>query len=80
MTNQLRREYLRNNGIDIEITPVVSVIGQVKHTGKYRYLVTEWNENKVLVKNHYNDYQFDSYNDAENYAINIANDILKNKQ
>lgn len=81
MTNQLRRELLRQNNIDIEIT-VVGIgdgNGKWKRTGEYRYIVSVWDDSDLLKKNIYSDNMYNSYNDAENAAIQIGNSELLNK-
>lgn len=81
MTNQLRRELLRQNNIDIEITVVGTADGngKWKRTGEYRYIVSVWDDSDLLKKNIYSDNMYNSYNDAENAAIQIGNSELLNK-
>lgn len=74
MSNQLKRAILRNKGIDIEIQTIgFSNGGTWCKTGKYRYIISFWHSSGLLNKNIYGDKQYDSYEDAENTAIHIAN-------
>lgn len=74
MSNQLKRAILRNKGIDIEIQTIGFSDGpNWRKTGKYRYVISVWQSSGVLKKNIYDDKQYDSYEDAENEAIHIAN-------
>ena len=75
MSNSLKRAILRQEkNIDIEITVVINVENNTSiHTGKYRYLISKWDNNNVLSVNKYSDKIYDSYEDAENAAIELAN-------
>lgn len=77
MSNSLKRAILRQEkNIDIEITVVINVVNSTAvHTGKYRYLVSKWNSNNALSVNKYSDKFYDSYEDAENAAIELANKL-----
>ena len=77
MSNSLKRAILRQEkNIDIEITVVINVVNNIiKHTGKYRYLVSKWDSNNALSVNKYSDKIYDSYEDAENAAIELANKL-----
>jgi hypothetical protein len=77
MSNSLKRAILRQEkNIDIEITVVINVVNNIiKHTGKYRYLVSKWDSNNALSVNKYSDKTYDSYEDAENAAIELANKL-----
>lgn len=77
MSNSLKRAILRQEkNVDIEITVVVNVENNTSvHTGKYRYLVSKWDNNNILSVNKYSDKIYDSYEDAENAAIEQANTL-----
>jgi hypothetical protein len=77
MSNSLKRAILRQEkNIDIEITVVINVVNNTPvHTGKYRYLVSKWDSNNALSVNKYSDKIYDSYEDAENAAIDLANKL-----
>lgn len=77
MSNSLKRAILRKEkNIDIEITVVINVENNTSvHTGKYRYLVSKWDNNRALSANKYSDKIYDSYEDAENAAIELANKL-----
>lgn len=77
MSNSLKRAILRQEkNIDIEITVVINVENNTPvHIGKYRYLVSKWDNNNILSVNKYSDKIYDSYEDAENAAIELANKL-----
>ena len=77
MSNSLKRAILRQEkNIDIEITVVINVVNNTSvHIGKYRYLVSKWDSNNALSVNKYSDKIYDSYEDAENAAIELANKL-----
>jgi len=73
----MNRDELRTNGIDIEVTVVINVVKNTpKHTGTYRYLVSKWDKDGFLIKNHYSNNLFNSYNEALDDAIEYANEIV----
>lgn len=80
MTNAEKRKSLRTSGWDIEITVIADIQTTSRHTGKYRYLISHWGADHILIKNYYNDYQFDSYEDAENAALAFIDGILAAKE
>lgn len=73
---QLDRKQLRDNGIDIEVqniyTPALTTIS----TRQYRYVVVKWNKYWILEKTYYSDLQYDSYEQAENAAVEFANTLI----
>lgn len=77
MSNSLKRAILRQEkNIDIEITVVINVKNNTPiHTGKYRYLISKWDNNNALSVNKYSDKFYDSYEDAENAAMELANKL-----
>ena len=77
MSNSLKRAILRQEkNIDIEITVVINVVNNTPvHTGKYRFLVSKWGSNNALSSNNYSEKIYDSYEDAENAAIELANTL-----
>ena len=77
MSNSLKRAILRQEkNIDIEITVVIDVVNNTPvHTGKYRFLVSKCDSNNALSVNKYSDKIYDSYEDAENAAIELANKL-----
>lgn len=77
MSNSLKRAILRQEkNIDIEITVVIDVVNHIiVHIGKYRYLVSKWDNNNALSVNVYSDKIYDSYEDAENAAMELANTL-----
>lgn len=77
MSNSLKRAILRQEkNIDIEVTVVINVVNNAPvHSGKYRYIVSKWDSNNALSTNKYSDKIYDSYEDAENAAIELANTL-----
>ena len=77
MSNSLKRAILRQEkNVDIEITVVINVVNNTPvHTGKYRFLVSKWGSNNALSSNNYSEKIYDSYEDAENAAIELANTL-----
>ena len=75
MSNSLKRAILRKEkNIDIEIAVVINVVRNTPvHTGKYRFLVSKWDNNNALSVNKYSEKIYDGYEDAENAAIELAN-------
>ena len=80
MTNELKRAILRTKNIDIEVT-VVSDIRDNKtfNTGRYRYLVSQWQADGKLIKNHYTDQTFANYTEAENAALELGYQLADEK-
>ena len=68
---------MREQNIDVEISCVFTnkPKGQVKIG--YRYLISIWDENNVMIKNIYNDDVYSSFEDAQNAAIERARNQLK---
>lgn len=72
----VQREVLRSQHIDIEVTVITNADGFVKHTRQYRFLVSYWDQDWNLIKNYYSPNKFDSYEQAEEEAIRIANEKI----
>ena len=72
-----RRNFLRQAGVDIEISVVINIKdGKAHHTGKYRYLVSQWDKEGVLIKNHYSEKNYDNYYDAEDAALKLGFSLI----
>jgi hypothetical protein len=73
-TNEQIRDEFRKKGIDIEVTVVADVVdNHSKHTGKYRYLISHWDESGALIANYYSPTIYPSYHMAEDEAIIFIN-------
>ena len=72
----VQREVLRSQHIDIEVSVITRSDGLVKHTRQYRFIVSYWDQNWNLIKNYYSPDKFDSYEQAEQEAIRIANEKI----
>lgn len=73
MTNEERRKFYRKHNIDIEVTVVVNAEeNEFVHTGNYRFTVTEFDDQRHLVKNFYASEVYPSYEAAENAALTLA--------
>ena len=72
----VQREVLRSQHIDIEVSVITNSDGFVKHTRQYRFIVSYWDQNWNLIKNYYSPDKFDSYEQAEQEAIRIANEKI----
>lgn len=72
----VQREVLRSQRIDIEVSVITNSDGFVKHTRQYRFIVSYWDQNWNLIKNYYSPDKFDSYEQAEQEAIRIANEKI----
>lgn len=72
----VQREVLRSQHIDIEVSVITHSDGFVKHTRQYRFIVSYWDQNWNLIKNYYSPDKFDSYEQAEQEAIRIANEKI----
>lgn len=72
----VQREVLRSQHIDIEVTVVTTADGFIKHTNKYRFIVSYWDDIWNLIKNYYSKNTYDSYEEAEEAAIKIANERI----
>ena len=72
----VQREVLRSQRIDIEVSVITNSDGLVKHTRQYRFIISYWDQNWNLIKNYYSPDKFDSYEQAEQEAIRIANEKI----
>ena len=72
----VQREVLRSQHIDIEVSVITNSSGLVKHTTHYRFIVSYWDQDWNLIKNYYSPDKFDSYEQAEQEAIRIANEKI----
>ena len=72
----VQREVLRSQRIDIEVSVITNSDGLVKHTRQYRFIVSYWDQDWKLIKNYYSPDKFDSYEQAEQEAIRIANEKI----
>ena len=72
----VQREVLRSQRIDIEVSVITNSSGLVKHTRQYRFIVSYWDQDWNLIKNYYSPDKFDSYEQAEQEAIRIANEKI----
>ena len=72
----VQREVLRSQHIDIEVSVITCSEGLVKHTRQYRFIISYWDQDWNLIKNYYSPDKFDSYEQAEQEAIRIANEKI----
>lgn len=79
MTNEETLKKLREQNVDVEISCVFSnrEEGQVKIG--YRYLISAWDKNNVMIKNIYTDDVYNSYEAAVIAAITRARSNLEIK-
>ena len=72
----VQREVLRSQRIDIDVSVITNSDGLVKHTRQHRPIVSYWDQDWNLIKNYYSPDKFDSYEQAEQEAIRIANEKI----
>ena len=77
MTTEETLKKMREQNVDVEITCVFSnrQEGQVKIG--YRYLISAWDKNNVMIKNIYTDDVYNSYEAAVIAAITRARSNLE---
>jgi hypothetical protein len=77
MTTEETLKKMREQNVDVEITCVFSnrEEGQVKIG--YRYLISAWDKNNVMIKNIYTDDVYNSYEAAVIAAITRARSNLE---
>lgn len=77
MTSEEILKKMREQNIDVEISCVFACRpeGQVKIG--YRYLISTWDENNVMIKNLYTDDVYNSFESAQIAAITRARILSK---